>query len=200
MVTAAARLTPAGLVLLLVAGCSVHRTVDLSPQPVPTGTVTATPTGTDSPGATPTDSAQPTATDGTAAPATPTADSSALTNGKHPVYIRAVNVDGRALTVDVVQFFTGTAAADAARQDGAAEVPPPNDYWIRNASTLLRTLPLAADADITVNTLAAQTSGDPTKNQSVDLAQLARYNLADHLFWVTVDAGTITRIAEQFLP
>jgi hypothetical protein len=111
-----------------------------------------------------------------------------------------VDVDGRKLTIDVVQFFTGSAAADAAKQDGAAEVPPPNDYWIRNANKLLRTLPIATDATITVNTLAGETSGDSAKDVSVTLAQLAGYNLANHLFWVTVDNGTITKIAEQFLP
>jgi hypothetical protein len=188
MVTAAARLTPAALVLLLAAGCTSHRTVDLSPQPA--ATVSATPAPSESPS--PTDSATPTAT--------PTAEAGALINGKHPGYLTAVNVESRRLTIDVVQFFTGTAAADAARQDGSAEVPPPNDYWIRNANKLLRTLPIATDATITVNILAGETSGDSAKDVAVDLAQLAGYNLANHLFWVTVDNGTITGIAEQFLP
>jgi hypothetical protein len=199
MVSAAARLTPAVLVLLLAAGCTSHRTVDLSPQPAATS---AAPAPTDTPSATaaPTDSAAPTATDSAAPSATPTADSNALTNGKHPAYLTAVSVDGRTVTIDVVQFFTGTAAAEAARQDGAGEVPPPNDYWIRNANKLLRTLPVAADATITVNTLAGEDSGDSAKDVAVDLAKLAGYNLANHLFWVTVDGGAITKIAEQFLP
>ena len=51
-----------------------------------------------------------------------------------------------------------------------------------------------------VNTLAGETSGDSAKDVTVDLKQLAGYNLANHLFWVTVDNGTITKIAEQFLP
>jgi hypothetical protein len=182
MVTAAARLTPAVLVLLLAAGCASHRTVDLTPGPTATATLTPSPTATDTP------------------TATPTADASALTNGKHPVYLTTVDVDGRKLTIDVVQFFTGTAAADAAREDGSAEVPPPNDYWIRNANKLLRTLPIAADATITVNTLAGETSGDSAKDVSVTLTQLAGYSLTNHLFWVTVDGGSITKIAEQFLP
>jgi hypothetical protein len=194
MVTAAARLAPAVLVLLLATGCSSHRTVDLGPGPAPIESVTPSPSATDT--ASPTTAATPT---DSAAP-TPTADASALTNGKHPVYLTTVDVDGRKLTIDVVQFFTGSAAADAAKQDGAAEVPPPNDYWIRNANKLLRTLPIATDATITVNTLAGETSGDSAKDVSVTLAQLAGYNLANHLFWVTVDNGTITKIAEQFLP
>jgi hypothetical protein len=63
-----------------------------------------------------------------------------------------VRVDpaARAVTVDVIQFLTGDAAARAAAEDGA-EVPPPNDYYIRDASSRLRTLPTAPGAPITVN-------------------------------------------------
>jgi len=179
MVTAAARWAPAVLVLAL-AGCGAHRVVELSPAPAVTATATPTPTVTDSPSAAP-------------------SDSSVLTNGKHPAYLSQVDVANGIVTIDVVQFFTGSAAAEAAKQDGAAEVPPPNDYWIRNANKLLRTLSVA-DATITVNTLAGETSGNSAKDVTVNLTQLAGYNLANHLFWVTVEDGTVTRIAEQFLP
>jgi hypothetical protein len=40
-----------------------------------------------------------------------------------------------AVTIDVVQFFFGDAATEAARADHATDVPPPNDYWIRRASS-----------------------------------------------------------------
>jgi hypothetical protein len=194
MVSAVARLVPLALVAA-VAGCAPHRTVDLSPQPAATATVTP-PTSlndllrmTAAPLGTPTPSPSAAATpDGT------------LTNGKHPGYLTGVDVSNRTVTVDVVQFFTGDAATNAAREDGAAEVPPPNDYWIRNANPLLRTLPVSADATITVNVLAGETSGDSAKDVPVTLQQLAGYHLANHLFWVTVDGGTITKIAEQFLP
>jgi hypothetical protein len=188
MVSAVARLGPLALVVAALAGCTVHRTVDLGTSPEPSATVTATPIATDSPNATAAPVPSSTTPEGT------------LANGKHPVHITSVNLANRTLTVDVVQFFTGDAAANAAREDGASEVPPPNDYWIRNANPTLRTLPVSADATITVNTLAGQTSGDSAKDVTVSLEQLAGYNLADHLFWLTVDGGTITRIAEQFLP
>ena len=56
-----------------------------------------------------------------------------------------------AVTVDVIQFLTdGDAAARAAGEDGA-EVPPPNDYYIRNTSSRLRILRVASGAPITVN-------------------------------------------------
>jgi hypothetical protein len=66
-------------------------------------------------------------------------------------------------TVDVVQFLTGAAAARAAGEDNA-EVPPPNDYYIRNTNPQLRTLPVASDAPITINVHAAQESGSSTKD------------------------------------
>jgi hypothetical protein len=199
MVTAAARWTPAALLVVALSGCGAHRVIELTPGPEVTATVTPTPTITDTPGATAEPTGEPTATEDSPS-ATPSAESGALANGKHPAYLTGVDVAGAKVTVDVVQFFTGSAAAEAAKQDGATEVPPPNDYWIRNANKLLRTLPVAADATITVNTLAGETSGNSAKDVTVDLAQLAGYNLANHLFWVTVEDGRITRIAEQFLP
>jgi hypothetical protein len=198
MVSAVARLAPLVLLAAL-AGCGPHRTVDLSPQPAATATVTPPTTLNDLLRMT----AAPTATASLSASPSPSVAATpdgALTNGKHPGYLTTVDVANRTLTVDVVQFFTGDAATNAAREDGAAEVPPPNDYWIRNANPLLRTLPVSGDATITVNTLAGETSGDSAKDVAVTLQQLAGYHLANHLFWVTVDGGTITKIAEQFLP
>jgi hypothetical protein len=188
------------MIIVALAGCSSHRTMNLSPQGEPTATASPTPTITETPSAAaePTGTVEPTATDSPSA--SPSAEAGGLVDGKHPANIATVDVYGRKLTIDVVQFFTGSAAAEAAREDGASEVPPPNDYWIRNANKLLRTLPVAADATITVNTLAGETSGNSAKDETVSLEQLAGYNLAGHLFWLTVDGGTITRIAEQFLP
>jgi hypothetical protein len=194
MVSAVARLAPLVLVAVL-AGCGSHRTVELSPQPAATAAVTPPTSLNDLLQMT----AAPTATPSSSPSAAATPDG-ALTDGKHPGYFTSVNVTDRTVTVDVVQFFTGDAATNAAREDGSPEVPPPNDYWIRNANPQLRTLPVSADATITVNVLAGETSGDSAKDVTVTLQQLANYNLANHLFWVTVAGGTITGIAEQFLP
>lgn len=140
-------------------------------------------------------------------PATTTSPSAApdprppLADGRHPVYLSAADGANGTVTVDVVQFFTGTAATMAATEDGAAEVPPPNDYWVRNRESGLRTLSLAPDARITVNTLAAQETGSSRKDLEITLAKLAGYpNLVGRLFWVTASGGTLTVIAEQYLP
>jgi hypothetical protein len=148
--------------------------------------------------------AQPTAS--TAAPAQPTATTAAasgqptetaqLDNGRHPVLLEQVDVAGRTVTVDLVQWFTGEAAAKAAAEDGQ-ESPPPNDYYLRNVNPRLRTLPLATDARLT---LTGQTTGqggsDPVQ---VDLATIQASG-RDHLFWATVQGGRILRLEEQYLP
>jgi hypothetical protein len=143
----------------------------------------------------------------TAAPASTTAASPTtsepveLADGRHPVYIKTVDPGQRTVTFDLIQFFTGDAATKAAAEDNE-ESPPPNDYYIRNVNPRLRTLPVAPDAPITVNVLAAQSTGSSTKDVSVTLAELAGYfpNSGTPPFWITVDGGQVTKMAQQFLP
>ena len=132
---------------------------------------------------------------------TPEPTTAPLPDGRHPAFITGIDASLRQVTIDVVQFFTGTAAATAAQEDGAAEVPPPNDYWVRNKNNLLRTLTVASDVRITVNTLAAEETGNSRKDAVVSLEKLASYpNREGRLFWVTVSGNVITVLAEQFLP
>jgi hypothetical protein len=122
-----------------------------------------------------------------------------LEDGRHLVLIKTVDPGRRTVTFDLLQWFEGEAAAKAAAEDGE-ESPPPNDYYIRNVNPRLRTLPVAADAQITVSSLAS--SANPTKDTPVTLAQLAGYfptNVADP-FWITVERGQVTGIAQQYLP
>jgi hypothetical protein len=142
----------------------------------------------------------------TAAPASTaggptTSEPVTLADGRHPVYLKTVDPDRQTITFDLIQFFTGDAATKAAAEDNE-ESPPPNDYYIRNVNPRLRTLPVAADAPITVNVLAAQTTGSATKDVSVTLAKLASYfpNSGTPPFWLVVEQGQVTRIAQQYLP
>jgi hypothetical protein len=146
---------------------------------------------------TPATTAAPTSTAG--APAT--SEPVVLADGRHPVYLKTVDPDQRTITFDLIQFFTGDAATRAAAEDGE-ESPPPNDYYIRNVNPRLRTLPVRADAPITVNVLAAQSTGSATKDVSVTLAKLASYfpNSGTPPFWITVEQDQVTKIAQQYLP
>lgn len=136
-------------------------------------------------------------------PATPAAAAPAQTDGADGVQVaRVVRVDPAAgtVTVDVIQFLTGDAATRAAAEDGA-EVPPPNDYYIRNVSSRLRTLPVASTAPITVNVHGAQESGSATTNIPKTLAELAGIqHLENGAFRLTLQDGQVIRIAEIYLP
>ena len=147
-------------------------------------------------GAPATTAAPPTSTTGPA-----TSEPVVLAAGRHPVYLKSVDPDRPTITFDLIQFFTGEAATKAAAEDGE-ESPPPNDYYIRNVNSRLRTLPVASGAPITVNVLAAQSTGSSTKDVSVTVDELAGYfpNSGTAPFWITVEQGQVTKIAQQFLP
>ena len=142
-----------------------------------------------------------TATPATTVSAPTTSEPVGLADGRHPVYLKTVDPEQRTIRFDLIQFFTGDAATKAAAEDNE-ESPPPNDYYIRNVNPRLRTLPVRADAPITVNVLAAQATGNATKDTPVTLAKLASYfpNSGTPPFWITVEQGQVTKIAQQYLP
>jgi hypothetical protein len=123
-----------------------------------------------------------------------------LADGVHVARLVRIDPAAGAVTVDVIQFLTGEAATRAAAEDGA-ELPPPNDYYIRDANSRLRTLPTASGAPITVNVHGAQESGSATKNIPKTLAQLAGiHGVEDGTFRLTLQHGQVIRIAEMYLP
>jgi hypothetical protein len=124
-----------------------------------------------------------------------------LSDGRHPVLITTVDPDRPTITVDLIQFYQGEAATREAAKDHQ-ESPPPNDYYIRNTNPRLRTLPVTRDAAITTNTLTAGYTGSATKTIAVPLDRLRIVLLGRNSppFWITVQHGKVTRIAEQYLP
>jgi hypothetical protein len=115
------------------------------------------------------------------------------------VIVKQVNVGGRTVTFDLIQWFEGDAAAKAAAEDGQ-ESPPPNDYYTRNVNPRLRTLPVTSGARIT---LTRQTTGQSGGNAAgpvpADLATVAASG-AGHIFWATVRGGQIQALEEQYVP
>jgi hypothetical protein len=151
----------------------------------------------DGAGGAPATTADPAPTAGT----TTTSEPAVLADGRHPVYLKSVDPDRPTITFDLVQFYTGEDATKAAAEDNK-ESPPPNDYYIRNVNPRLRTLPVRSDAPITVNVLAAGSTGSSTKDVSVTLVKLASYfpNSGTAPFWINVAQGQVTKITQQFLP
>jgi hypothetical protein len=186
------------LVLALALTACSSNAPTAAPTTAPATTVPATSAAATAPAAT---TAPPAATRSAtpAATATPKTD---LADGRHEAYLSALDVGKRRLTFDVVQFLTGAAAAKAAKEDGQSETP--NDYYIRNQNTKLRTLDLAPGLTIVVNVLTAEETGDATKDTPVTLTRLKSFFGGDAmkyaLFHVTVKNGVVTRLDEQFLP
>jgi hypothetical protein len=126
-----------------------------------------------------------------------------LRDGRHPVLLTTIDPDRRTITFDLIQFYWGEEAAREAAKDHQ-ESPPPNDYYSRNVNPRLRTLPVRADATITVITLAwGEDGGSGLDGVPVSLDKLAtlkRSHSQGPPFWITVRNDQVTRIAEQFVP
>jgi hypothetical protein len=82
--------------------------------------------------------------------ADPAPDLNALTDGVYPTFVRAVDVEGGTITVDVLEVFVGEAEQhQAAIEDGVDwEYFMYDPVYVRNDNPLLRTLPVAWDARI----------------------------------------------------
>ena len=121
-----------------------------------------------------------------------------LTDGRHAVHIDHVSVDTGTVTVDVIQWLEGSEADDAYAAETGDTSGAPNDYYIRNTSPELRTLPL------TTSTVTVAWTDSGPMYHDLDLADLADYLRArsdlDAPFWITVEDGTVRRIQEQYRP
>jgi hypothetical protein len=174
-----------------VAGCTAHSAAGHRAA-APTAPVAGAPTASPvSP------AAKTTVTDTDATTSQPVV----LVDGRHPVIIKTVDPDRRRVTFDLIQFYQGDQATTEAAKDHQ-ESPPPNDYYIRNTNSRLRTLPVRSDATITCNTLTAGYTGSATKNVRVPLDRLAIVlpRGGGGVFWITVRHDQVVKIAEQYLP
>ena len=101
------------------------------------------------------------------------------------------------LEFDLACWFSGAGAIEATLEDGE-ESPPPNDYYIRNASEETRTVPVADD--VVVRWLPPE-----------DIATLADIGYTDWIeirpdrdwlpgVWIEVEGGEVISIEEQYQP
>jgi len=143
----------------------------------------------------------PPATKAPAPGGTPKGNPVVLVDGRHTVYLTAVDPGRRTITFDLIQFYGGEEARREHLKDQDTHYPAPNDIYIRNVNPRLRTLPVRADATITVITLAWHGRNYSDAHVPVSLAKLATFMPPGELpFSLTVRHGQVVRIAEVFVP
>lgn len=126
----------------------------------------------------------------------------ALPAGRNVVFVRAVDLVGRTVTVDLAEFLTGDAAIAKAKAAGDLDEScncVPNDYYISNVNPKLRTVAVPVSAAISV--LDPPGSPEPVSSDLAGLQQyVADYGDSPPPFWISVVSGTVTSIEPQYLP
>lgn len=123
---------------------------------------------------------------------TPSTDT--LPDGLYFGYISEIMDDG--LDFDLACWFTGAPAAKAAAED-KQESPPPNDYYIRNTSTKVRSVPVGPSVDVALLPNLGSSNTIRATYQEWGIARGTGYQPP---IWITVQNGKLTRVIEQFLP
>lgn len=136
----------------------------------------------------------------------PTKPIEATTSEKQFCFMRSGTWEGATpnLTVDYAELLEGDDAAAAATAHGS-ESPPPNGYYIVNDNPKLRTFP--ADANMKVQ-VASTAGGIEPAGYTIGFGQWydvligmsAENFVKDRPYWITIKAGKITAIEEQYLP
>jgi hypothetical protein len=153
---------------------------------IPTTTTASIPTTTTSP---------PTTTGGE----TPGPSTTIATTIKESAYIVSVDTTAHTLTVDPMEFLTGSPANAAYRHDypGTLDTPP-NDYYIVNPTKDRVVLPLTPDVVILLYRTATALLTDPKRITPTELAHLGELNMRP--FWITIERGEVSEIEEQYVP
>jgi hypothetical protein len=106
--------------------------------------------------------------------------------------------DSKSVSFDLACWFSGRAAEAAAAEDGE-ESPPPNDYHIRNLDDRERPVPVDPAAVVTW----LPSPGDPSSATTISYSEWNASQPGRQLrpgIWLTVRAGMIVAIEEQFQP
>ena len=143
------------------------------------------------------------ATTTTGSSVTDQAEGSGCSPGPGPLgdgewYGYVVTAEPSSVEFDLACWFTGDAAAQAAAEDGE-ESPPPNDYYIRNDSDTLRTVPIGAGAEV----IWFPEFGDPTSEATTTYEEwIAAIEGREFEVgtWLTIEGGEVVAIREQWVP
>jgi len=137
--------------------------------------------------------------------AEPTA--AALDDGRHFVLADEVVASGggNALVLDLGYLLTGDEANEAAAEDGV-ETPVPNGYYIVNDNPKLRTVPISPDASvryIPADPCCDLVPGDldawmDAVNGEVQTDMMGE--MGTTWWWITVRAGQVVAIEQQYFP
>jgi hypothetical protein len=129
--------------------------------------------------------------------------STALPDGRHATYIKAVDTDRRTIDVDVVQWLTGAEADQAYYEETGDSSGVPNDYFIKNENTLMRTYEVGDSAEITVIWMEGEGASADLDPDPISFEELATY-VADRPgtppFWIELAGGVVQKIEEQYIP
>jgi len=139
-----------------------------------------------------------------AAPATsttvPATTTTVASTAKRSVFVLAVDPQQHRVTVDPMEFLTGSAATSAYHKANPHAPPggPDNDYFIVNPTKDHVVMTLDPNVHVRVVQAGGTVHNVPV---TVPLSTLATYPaLGMHPFWITVERGKVTEIDEQFVP
>jgi hypothetical protein len=127
-------------------------------------------------------------------------------DGRHPVYLTAIDVGARSIAFDEIEFLVGEEATAAYRAHEPDAVDgPPNDYFIVNDEVEVIAMPVADQVEVTIVDWAGSLESQPVAFEALPDA-LADDPVPDDSwlwptpFWLTVADGTVTGIEQQYLP
>ena len=117
-----------------------------------------------------------------------------LADGRHPVYIKAVDAAEQTVEIDLAEVLTGAEAREAWTEDhpGSADGPP-DGRVIRNLNPRLRTLRVVDPVTLT------RVDGHPRvpTTSAVALTDLERQLEAKSMYWLTMSQRRATRLEQD---
>jgi hypothetical protein len=132
-----------------------------------------------------------------------------LPDGRYFGYVESLDTSSRTMAFDLACFYSGEEANRQAAARGD-EVPVPNDVYIVNDNTKVRTLNVDPDADLVLIDWNACCEPSPGATMQAfasavdasDFTEVAGFRYAGTLspYWVRIGGGQVVEIEEQFLP